>query len=108
MNLKKKVIKIDGIEGKDFSMSLDFESAMNFQEATGLSIFKGVQRISQEMDIISLAFLLAFTLRDENEKAVGIDFIKNLDLQGNLEYFMSKISDLMDASLPKKDNSKKK
>lgn len=109
MNINRKQIKVE-VNGKEMSMVLDFESAIYYQEQMNESIFKGVQRIGREMDIVAFAQLIASTLRDSNDKLVGLEFVKKLDLVGSLEFFMTKLGELMDNSVPeaKEDNSKKK
>lgn len=108
MNINRKEVKVD-LNGEEMSMVLDFGSAIYYQEHMKESIFKGVNRISKEMDLLAFAYLIASTLRDSNGKTVGIDFVKKLDLMKSTELFMEKFGELMDNSLPeKKENEKKK
>lgn len=109
MNINRKKIEVE-INDKKMALVLDFESAIKYQEAMNESIFVGVQRIGKEMDILAFAHLIASTLRDEDDDLVGIDFVKKLDLVGAVDFFMGKIGDLMDNSVPeaKEKNPKKK
>lgn len=108
MNINRKVIEVE-INDKKMHMVLDFESAINYQEQMNESIFTGIQRIGKERDIIAFAYLIANTLRHEDDTLVGIDYVLKLDLIGSLEFFMDKLGELMDNSVPEaKDNSKKK
>lgn len=107
MNISRKVVKVE-INEKVYGMVLDFESAITYQELSGESIFEGVNKIGQKQDVMALAYLLASTLRDENDKLLGLDFVKKLDLVGSLEIFMTKLTELMENSLPKEDGKKTK
>lgn len=107
MNINRKVVEIE-LCGKKMNMILDFESAIYYQENTKESIFKGVSRIGKDMDVIAFAYLIASTLRDEEDKIVGIDFVKKLDLMSSVDLFMDKLGDLMENSLPVNDPKKKK
>lgn len=109
MNINRKTIEVE-INDRKMSMVLDFESAIYYQENMNESIFVGVQRIGKEMDIIALVNLIASTLRDEEDKLVGLDFVKKLDLIEAVDFFMGKIGELMDNSVPeaKEKNPKKK
>lgn len=106
MNLSRKVVKVE-INERNYGMVLDFESAITYHEFTNESIFVGVNKIAQEQDLLSLAYLIASTLRDENDNLVGLDFVKKLDLVESLNVFMDKLTELMDNSVPKEDAKKK-
>ena len=106
MDIIRKVIKIE-LNGQEMGMVLDFESAITYQELTGESILKGVQRISKEMDIKALCCLMASVLRDKNDNLVGIDFIKKLDMMNGMNFFMDNIMQLMENAMPKDDDKKK-
>ncbi|MGL5718295.1 MAG: hypothetical protein ACRCX2_35150 [Paraclostridium sp.] len=97
MNLKRKVIIVEHL-GEKFEMILDFESAIEFEDLYGKSIFEGIKKISTEQNIKALACLLASCLK-KNGKCVGMDFVKGMDLMANLEFFMTKLGELMDNSL---------
>lgn len=108
MNINRKEIKFE-LNGKPMIMILDFESAISYQENMNESIFVGVQRITKKMDILAFAHLIASTLRYENDELVGIDFVKKLDLVDSVDFFMNKLGELMDNSVPEaKEDSKKK
>lgn len=107
MNIQRKVIKIE-LDGKEYDFILDFESAIEFQGLYKKSIFIGLSKISEEQDLIALACLLASCLKDEKGKPVGMDFVKKLDLMATVEYFMNKLSELVDNSLPVDNESNKK
>lgn len=110
MNINRKAIKVI-INEREMEMVLDFESAINYQEKMNESIFVGVQRIGKEMDILAFAHLIASTLRDVDGDLVGIDYVKSLDLVSSIDFFMGKLGELMDNSVPQakeEKNSKKK
>lgn len=104
MNINRKEIKIN-LNDENFSMVLDFESAILYQELSGESIFVGVERIGKEMDIKCFAYLIASTLRTEEGKLVGMDFVKKLDLVFSMEFFMNKLGELLENSLPANDEA---
>lgn len=108
MNIKRKVIPVE-IEGKEYDFVLDFRSAMDFQDMYGKSIFEGLDRLGKTQDIKALGCLIASCLKEkENGKGVGFDFVADLDLMSALEYFMGKIEELMNNSLPQETDNKKK
>lgn len=107
MNIQRKVIKIE-LDGKEYDFILDFESAIEFQGLYKKSIFIGLSKISEEQDLMALACLIASCLKNEKGKPVGIDFVKKLDLMSTVEYFMNKLSELVDNSLPVEDEPNKK
>lgn len=107
MNIQRKVIKIE-LDGKEYDFILDFESAIEFQGLYKKSIFIGLSKISEEQDLMALACLIASCLKNEKGKPVGMDFVKKLDLMSTVEYFMNKLSELVDNSLPVEDEPNKK
>lgn len=109
MDLKRKVIKME-LEGKEYDFILDFETAMDFQELYGKSIFIGLQNLSDEQDLLALGCLLASALKDQRTgKAVGMDFVKKLDLLSSLETVMGNLGELVENSIPvEEDEAKKK
>lgn len=107
MNIQRKVIKVE-LDKKEYDFILDFESAIEFQGAYKKSIFIGLSKISQEQDLLALACLIASCLKDEKGKPVGMEFVKKLDLMGSVEYFMEKVAELVDNSLPIEDEPNKK
>lgn len=107
MNIQRKVIKIE-LDGKEYDFILDFESAIEFQGLYKKSIFIGLSKISEEQDLMALACLIASCLKNEKGKPVGMDFVKKLDLMNTVEYFMNKLSELVDNSLPVEDEPNKK
>lgn len=108
MNIQRKVIPME-IEGKEFEFILDFESAIEFQTNYGKSIFVGLSKLSEEQDLVALACLIASCLKDkETGKPVGMDYVKKLDLMNGLEFFMDKLTDLVDNAMPKEETPSKK
>lgn len=97
MNLKRKPIVIK-IGKEKYEMILDFESAIEFEDLYGKSIFEGIRKISTEQNIKALACLIASCVK-KDETCVGMDFVKGMDLMSNLEFFIDKLGDLMDNSL---------
>ena len=105
MNIMRKPIKIE-LEGKEYDFILDFESAIEFQDAYGKSIFIGIEKITSEQDVKALSCLIASCLK-HNDKPVGMGFVKGLDLMNGLPFFMEKITDLMNNSLPVEEDTEK-
>lgn len=103
MNIMRKAIKVE-IENNEYDLILDFESAMVFQDLYNESIFIGIDKIIQKQDIKALACLIASCLKDE-DGCVGMDFVKGIDLMGGLPFFMEKIGELMENSLPMEDEN---
>lgn len=101
MSIMRKAIKIN-IENNEYDLILDFESAMVFQDLYGESVFLGIDKIIQHQDIKALACLIASCLKDE-EGCVGMEFVKGIDLMNGLPFFMEKIGELMENSLPIED-----
>ena len=106
MYLKRKVIKVEFNE-QEYDFVLDFESAIEFQDMYGKSIFLGLTKISEEQDIFALACLIASCVKD-NDQAVGLDFVKKLNLMKTLGYFMDLIPELVDNSVPSEESPVKK
>lgn len=107
MNIQRKVIKVE-LNEKEYDFILDFESAIEFQGVYKKSIFIGLSKISEEQDLLALACLIASCLKNEKGKPVGMEFVKKMDLMSTVEYFMGKISELVDNSLPVEDEPNKK
>lgn len=107
MNIQRKAIPME-IDGKEYEFILDFESAIEFQGKYGDSIFVGLSKLSEKQDLYAMACLIAFCLKDSTGKCVGLDFVKKLDLINGLDFFMDKLSALMDNSLPEEDDNAKK
>lgn len=101
MNIMRKAIKVE-IENNEYDLILDFESAMVFQDLYNESIFIGIDKIIQKQDIKALACLIASCLKNE-DGCVGMDFVKGIDLMDGLPFFMEKIGELMENSLPMED-----
>lgn len=103
MNIMRKVIKTK-IENNEYDLVLDFESAMEFQDLYGESIFLGIDKIIQKQDVKALACLVASCLKGE-DGCVGMDFVKQIDLINGLPFFVEKIGELMENSLPIEDEN---
>ena len=106
MNIMRKAIKVE-IENNEYDLVLDFESAMVFQYLYNESIFLGIDKIIQKQDIKALACLIASCLKDE-DGCVGMEFVKEIDLMNGLPFFMEKIGELMENSLPMEEDEDKK
>lgn len=108
MDIKRKVIPME-IEGKEYDFVLDFASAIDFQDMYGKSIFLGLQEVSENQDVIALGCLIASCLKEKDQdESVGLSFIRKFDLLSSLQYFMEKIGQLMENSVPKESEDKKK
>lgn len=101
MSIMRKAIKVE-VENNEYDFVLDFESAMVFQDLYKKSIFIGIDEIIQKQDIKALACLIASCLKNE-DGCVGMDFVMQIDLMGGLPFFMEKIGELMENSLPMED-----
>ena len=106
MNIMRKAIKVE-IENNEYDLVLDFESSMVFQDLYNESIFLGIDKIIQKQDIKALACLIASCLKDE-DGCVGMEFVKEIDLMNGLPFFMEKIGELMENSLPMEEDEDKK
>ena len=106
MNIMRKAIKVE-IENNEYDLVLDFESAMVFQDLYNESIFLGIDKIIQKQDIKALACLIASCLKGE-DGCVGMEFVKEIDLVNGLPFFMEKIGELMENSLPMEEDEDKK
>ena len=102
MNIMRKPIKMI-LGEKEYEFILDFESAMEFQDLYGKSIFLGIDKITREQDLKALGCLIASCLKI-NGKPVGMNYVKQIDLMTGLPYFMEQITALMENSLPSEDN----
>ena len=106
INIKRKAIKVD-IENNEYDLILDFESAIEFEDLFGESIFIGIDKIIQKQNVKALACLIASCLKNE-DGCVGMEFVKEIDLMDGLPFFMEKIGELMENSLPTEENVDKK
>ena len=52
MSIKRKAMKVE-IENNEYDLILDFESAMEFEDLFGESIFLGIDKIIQKQNVIS-------------------------------------------------------
>ena len=66
MNINRKVVAVE-VEGRKMGLVLDFESAIAYEEATGESIFKGIAKIGQGIDIKTYFYLISATLEKIDE-----------------------------------------
>lgn len=75
----------------------------------GKSIFVGIDNIRLTQDLRALAYLVASCVKDtETNKCVGLEFVNKLDLLTGLNFFMDKIAELMENSLPEETDEDKK
>ena len=65
--------------------------------------------LSNEYKVISelIASLIASCLKDQ-DGSVGMEFVKEIDLMNGLPFFMEKIGELMENSLPMEEDEDKK
>lgn len=103
MNIQRKTIDIE-INGKDYVAVLDFGAAIYFEGLTGKSILIEIQKISQEQSMSTLANVMASVIKKGKNKSVGIDFISELDLVNGMEYFIEKMTELFENSLPQTED----
>ena len=106
MNILRKPISIE-LNGKAYDFILDFESAIVFQDLYKKSIFMGIDEITRTQDLKALSCLIASCLKDKNG-SVGMDFVYGIDLMNGLPFFMEKLGELMENSLPEEDSDSDK
>lgn len=99
MNIQRKEIKIE-LNGKEYSAILDFGAAIEFESLTGKSILVEIQEFSKTQSMYTLAAIMASVIKTKANKSIGMSEIKKVDLISGLEYFVSKISELFENSLP--------
>lgn len=102
MNIQRKEIDIE-LNGKNYKAVLDFGAAMEFEGLTKKSILVEIQNIATTQSMTTLACLMASVIKKENNKPLGIKEIEKVDLIGGLTYFMAKMEELFENSLPKDD-----
>lgn len=108
ISIMRKPIKIE-IDNKEYDFVLDFESALKFQDMYEKSIFVGIDNIRLTQDLRALAYLVASCVKDPaTNKCVGLEFVNKLDLLAGLNFFMDKIAELMENSLPEETDEDKK
>lgn len=106
MNLVRKPITME-INGEEFELILDMESAINYQDLADESILIGIDKIVEKSDLKRLSYLIASCLKYQ-DKCVGMDFVKKIDIFEAMEIFLPKIGELMTNSLPKATEDEKK
>jgi len=100
MNINRKTVKVN-LQGKEYDMIMDFAAAIEFQDLFGISIYKAIDMILKELDIKALAYMIATCVKDENNQSIGLEKVKELGVLENVYFFVQKISELVDNSLPK-------
>lgn len=106
MNLMRKPINLE-INGKEYEMLLDFESAIAFEDLYGKSIFFGINNIIENQDLKALGCLIGCCVK-ENGVPVGMEILKGMDVLEGITFFTEKITELMSNSLPEEDDNSKK
>lgn len=104
MNIQRKEIDIE-LNGKNYKMVLDFGAAIEFEGYTNKSILIEMQRIGTEQNMTTLAYLMASVIKKENNKSIGIKAIAELDLVSGMTYFVEKMGELFENSLPAGDDN---
>lgn len=103
MNIQRKEIDIQ-LNGKDFKAVLDFGAAIEFEGLTGKSIVTEIQKLSQTNSLYTLAAIMACVIKKDKNKSVGMQEISKVDLVGGLSYFVEKMEELFENSLPKDED----
>lgn len=102
MQIQRKEIDIE-LNGKNYKAVLDFGAAIEFEGLTKKSILVEIQNIATTQSMTTLACLMASVIKKENNKSLGMKEIEKIDLIGGLTYFMAKMEELFENSLPKDD-----
>lgn len=112
-NIKKmctfaKPVEVE-IEDKTYDLTLDFGTAIDFQLETGEDIMKGFDRLSKS-DLMALCQLLSVMLKDkETKEAVGMKFVRQIDILESMDYLTNKVLEAMGMSvLPADEQEKEK
>lgn len=99
MNIQRKEIDIQ-LNGKNYVAVLDFGAAIEFEGLTKKSLLVEIQNIANSQSMGTLACLMASVIKKENNKSIGLKEIEKVDLIGGLAYFMEKMTELFENSLP--------
>lgn len=99
MNIQRKSVKMN-INGKEYDAIIDFKAAIDFEMRTKKSMIKEIEELGKTQSIVTIANIMASIIKDENNNSIGLDAILDLDLVDGASYFMEKIYELVDSSLP--------
>lgn len=102
MNIQRKEIDIE-LNGKEYKAVLDFGAAIEFEGLTKKSILVEINKIATTQSMATLAYLMASVIKTKANKSIGIAEIQKVDLVGGLEYFMEKMNELLENSLPQEE-----
>ena len=111
MTIKKmctfaKPVEIN-IDGKDYILTMDFGTAVDYQLNTGKDIMKAFEELA-DSNIVALCNLLAVMLKDrETEEPVGVKFVKKIDIMESLDYLTDKVLEVMGMSVMPADEETK-
>lgn len=104
MNIQRKEIDVV-LNGKNYKAVLDFGSAIEFEGLTKKSLLVEIQNIATNQSMTTLAYLMASVIKKENNKSIGLKEIEKVDLVDGLTYFMEKMNELFENSLPEDTES---
>lgn len=102
MNIQRKEIDIE-LNGKNFKAVLDFGAAIEFEGLTGKSIVEEMQKLAKTNSLTMLAYIMASVVKKDKNKSVGMQEILRVDLIDGLNYFVDKMNELFENSLPKSE-----
>lgn len=99
MNIQRKEIEIK-LNDKNYVAVLDFGAAIYFEGLTKKSLLVEIQNIATSQNMSTIACLMASVIKKENNKSIGLKEIEKVDLIEGLTYFMEKMNELFENSLP--------
>ncbi|MBW2084433.1 MAG: hypothetical protein JRI54_00155 [Deltaproteobacteria bacterium] len=83
------------LEGKKYTLRLDFNALVNFEETTGITIFE----LQNQASARSIRALLWACIRSGSDPEINIEDVGRLIHSGNMTKIISSLSDLMNNSL---------
>ena len=103
MNIQRKEINIE-LNGKQYVAVIDFGAAVEFEGLTGKSIITEMSNIANTQSMHTLACIMASVIKKEKNKSIGLNEVLKVDLIDGMSYFIDKMGELFENSLPKDEN----
>lgn len=100
MNIQRKEVDIV-LNGKKYKAVIDFGAAVEFEGLTGKSILTEMSNIAKTQSMHTLACVMASVIKKEENKSIGLEEVCKVDLIDGMSYFIDKMNELFDNSLPK-------
>lgn len=102
MNIQRKEIEIE-LNGKEYIAVLDFGAAIYFEGLTNKSILVEIEKLTETQSMNMLATIMASVIKTKANKSIGMNEISKVDLIGGLDYFVDKMTELFENSLPQNE-----